>query len=93
MSAQEATFNATERALIAYIASGPHVTLAGGSSNEVFRMLEGLGLSVFTWRGDEESFRASLHKSYTTKGLIVRLPPPRRLSFAPAFSWAKLCDC
>ena len=81
-----ALFTFDERQLISYVMSGPHVTFAARSSSETYRILEELGLSVTAWQGDDESYRLSLHQSYTTHGLVIREAPPKGCD-APPDAW------
>ena len=81
-----ALFSFDERQLISYVMSGPHVTFAARSSSETYRILEELGLSVTAWQGDDESYRLSLHQSYTTHGLVIREAPPKGCD-APPDAW------
>lgn len=90
MVTASSTFTADERSLIAYIMSGPHITFVAsrkdGRESETFKMLEGLGLSIFTWQGDDDSYRASMNQSYSSKGLVVREPSVQGRD-APTDAW------
>ena len=67
-----------DRAIMSYLSRGPHVTLVGGENvSNVKAMIQALGVSVHSWEGDADRYRASLNRSFTTKGFIIHVPPPK----------------
>ena len=74
-------FTSEQREIMAYLTSGAHVTVACSVTFEpaacTIAMFENLGIPTYAYAGDDQRYRESLNRSFTSKGFVVHVTAPK----------------